>query len=271
MKQKGVFVCLLCLLALLAGCGPSAEPQPRQTSGSGADSVPQRSSASDTALLTVGTTAVDSAPYTLPVGRLPYVDSFPKDFKTPEVEILDDTMPALLSDGHFFLSDTEGWAAYQYGMASGIPNVALSFTRDQGETWERRCELSYYPTGIFFLDESVGIVVGNLDLRERYLDRSRFYVFFQYTKDGGATWSDYFPVVDFESDRSDVRLGDFCETLFPVGEFPQYEDLLSAAHSIGIVPIDRGSASVVFRYEKDGVQTENRAVFDRTGLRPAGE
>ena len=70
-----------------------------------------------------------------------------------------------------------GWAAYQYGMASGIPNVALSFTRDQGETWERRCELSYYPTGIFFLDESVGIMVGSLDLRERYLDRSRFYVF----------------------------------------------------------------------------------------------
>lgn len=271
MKQKIVFVCLLCLLTLLAACGSSGEPQARQTSGSGTDPAPQSSSASDTALLTVGTTAADSTLHTLPVGRLPYVDSFPKDFKTPEAEILDDTMPALLPDAHFFLNGTEGWAAYQYGMASGVPNVALSFTRDQGETWERRSDFLYYPTGIFFLDESVGIVVGSLDLRERYLDESRFYVFFQYTKDGGATWTDYFPVVDSDSDRSDVRLGDFCEILFPVGEFPQYEDLLSAANSIGIVPIDRESAYIVFRYEKDGVQMENRAVFDRTGLRPAGE
>ncbi|MBQ4048417.1 MAG: exo-alpha-sialidase [Clostridia bacterium] len=196
---------------------------------------------------------------------MPRIDSFPADFLTPTVEYFDPLMTVLVPGAYTVRGDM-GWAAYLYGAASGVPNVAVCFTRDRGQTWERKGDFFYTPTGLFFLDESVGIAVGVLDLRERYADDTRFLVYFQYTTDGGLTWTNYF-TADFIPDESTAsNLGALSEALFPLAEFPRYADFCRAARSISLEPIDESSVKLVFCYEQNGETLSQAAVFSKDGL-----
>lgn len=243
--MRKLVCCLLCLLCLLSACVSKTD--------------------SDKALSsTEAQTTVSSVPAS-DAYRLPRIDSFPADFLTPTVEYSDPLMTVLIPGAYAVRGDM-GWAAYLYGAASGVPNVAVCFTRDRGQTWERKGDFFYTPTGLFFLDESVGIAVGTLDLRERYADDTRFLVYFQYTTDGGQTWTNYF-TADFIPDESTAsNLGALSGVLFPLTEFPRYADFCRAARSISLEPLNESSVKLVFCYEQNGETLSQAAVFSKDGL-----
>lgn len=243
--MRKLVCCLLCLLCLLSACAKKVD--------------------SDKILsLAEAQTTVSSVPAS-DVYRLPRIDSFPADFLTPTVEYSDPLMTVLIPGAYAVRGDM-GWAAYLYGAASGVPNVAVCFTRDRGQTWERKGDFFYTPTGLFFLDESVGISVGTLDLRERYADDTRFLVYFQYTTDGGLTWTNYF-TADFIPDESTAsNLGALSEALFPLAEFPRYADFCRAVRSISLEPLNESSVKLVFCYEQNGETLSQAAVFSKDGL-----